>query len=339
MFTVIDVTSPTFTDQHWQQYYDMLAELRQRYKSNFSASSWQSLKERVISYAQVEKGYARIAILEDNKIVGWINMRLHGADTPEEAVYLAFDALYDEIPDALTDLIGVKTGNWLDRHAGSVVFCMSHDFRTTAAAERWKAEKLGRFDEYVLNQTSANTDAMGQWVNSIPETNRGIRIQFFEEVPDQHLATYVDMFNQFILDMPLEGDSGTPFHMDIEEQKKIRKWCRENRVMDPGYLMFDSNDDMIGFTAVSVNLDNPADIFQMMTGVLSEYRGRGLAKWLKAVMFFKIGEMFPDNQKITTIMRAVNEPIQHLNALMGFTLQREGFELKIPRQGLTPGGA
>jgi len=91
---------------------------------------------------------------------------------------------------------------------------------------------------------------------------------------------------------------------------------------------------MIGHSNAVIVEDDPSDVFQAMTGVNREYRGRGLSRWLKALLFFKVGADFPANKTMTTIMRAANAPIQKVNAEMGYVPLSSGHEFDLSADGL-----
>lgn len=91
---------------------------------------------------------------------------------------------------------------------------------------------------------------------------------------------------------------------------------------------------MIGHSNALIAEADPSDAYQAVTGVNREYRGCGLSRWLKAALFFKVGEDFPANKTMTTVMRATNAPIQKVNAEMGYALQSSGYEFDVTAEGL-----
>jgi hypothetical protein len=125
-----------------------------------------------------------------------------------------------------------------------------------------------------------------------------------------------------------------PVFADPDEIRRQAQWRREND--NPAYfcLLFNEKSEMVAVSSVDINLNNTREIEQKMTGVARSYRGRGLAKWLKAAMFVKLHEEFPDNEVLTTFMRAVNDPILSINARMGFELEQQGFEFQLTRKNL-----
>ena len=86
---------------------------------------------------------------------------------------------------------------------------------------------------------------------------------------------------------------------------------------------------MIGHSNASISGPHPKDVYQSLTGIASGHRGQGLSRWLKAALFKKVVEDFPTLESLTTDMRAVNEPIQKVNAQIGYELLSQGHEYRI----------
>ena len=138
----------------------------------------------------------------------------------------------------------------------------------------------------------------------------------------------------YIREMPTERPTEKPFELTAAEVRRDREWRRQNNYHVYTYALFDAGGAMIGHTNAQINGGDPTDVYQAMTGVNEEYRGRGLSRWLKAALFFKVGEDFPANETMTTDMRAANAPIQKVNAEMGYVLQSSGHEFELTADGL-----
>jgi len=175
---------------------------------------------------------------------------------------------------------------------------------------------------------------MKQWLDTVPRANPDLRLEFFDSVPDEYLASHTSLFVQFIRDMPTEREQETPFYMDNEEAKRQAEWHRQNNIFLYTYALFDQDNNMVAHTNASIDSSDPKDVYQSMTGVERKYRGRGLSKWLKAALFIKVGEDFPENEMMTTDMRAVHKPIQKVNAQMGYVLESQGNEYVIDLESL-----
>jgi ribosomal protein S18 acetylase RimI-like enzyme len=87
---------------------------------------------------------------------------------------------------------------------------------------------------------------------------------------------------------------------------------------------------MIGHSNVLFVGAAPAAAYQAMTGIDAAYRGRGLARWLKAELITRIGEKYPGIESLVTEMRSINEPIQAINRQLGYEIEARGHEMELP---------
>lgn len=334
MFSLITIDRPDITDRHWQDFFDLCRAMKEKYKTGMSSTSWQELKKRHLSFLEAEEKSGCSMIFEDDKTVGWAEFYVRNIDTPQEQATVTLDAFFDRIPEGLSVAVAREFLDWMDHHGYPELFYMSLDRRTSDVGDRWNGEKLSKFDEFVLYREKADRALLQKWLKEIPQQNKGLKLEFYDEAPEKYIEQYAQLLTEAFHDMPEETESGMSFNADAEQARRYNRWRRENRNPAYHYFLVDQKNQLVAFTIADVNLNNPESMFQAMTGVTGRYRGRSLAKWLKAAMFFKLCEMFPSGKSIRTWMRAVNEPIQHINARMGYVLGREGREFKIKRAHL-----
>jgi len=129
--------------------------------------------------------------------------------------------------------------------------------------------------------------------------------------------------------MPREREEARPFHFNPEQVRHAEKLHEEQGSVTFTVALLDPQGKMIAHTNGLFLAAAPREVYQAMTGVSAEYRGRGLAKWLKAELFVRIGMEYPANESFVTEMRAVNEPILAINRQMGYYLEGRGHEIAI----------
>ena len=334
MFSILEITSADFDDDRWRDFHQLMVCLKDEYGSSYKLPDWEELKKTVLSFMAKEMNYRQVLVYEGEKLVGWAEMKAFNVNTPEKLLSVRFDAFYETVPEALSKTLAGLFYEELRRYDIPHVFFVSQDNRLIRTALGWGGEKMHRNDEYVLYRHRADTALMKSWLETIPLRNPGLKLRFFPETPEAYLEPFARVLSQLLNDMPHEREDKTTFRISVDELIRQTIWRRENGIPSYKYLVFNERDEIIGLTMAELRSSHPQEASQAMTGIVGSCRGRGLAKWLKAAMFFRLGEDFPDNRKIITMMRAVNEPIQHINAQMGYMLEREGMEMKITGENL-----
>ncbi|NPD87416.1 MAG: GNAT family N-acetyltransferase [Asgard group archaeon] len=146
---------------------------------------------------------------------------------------------------------------------------------------------------------------------------KGITMEDFFECPEEIIGEYMHIYTETMKQQPLGELEWKPKH--TPESRRLD----EKRLADKGlewYTMITKENDkaISGLTEYFYYEDTPHRIEQGLTGVKEEYRGRGLGKWLKAEMLFRIKERFPDVKFISTGNSTENAPMLSINERMGF---------------------
>jgi len=156
-----------------------------------------------------------------------------------------------------------------------------------------------------------------KWLQRGRTKSRDTKVELFQECPDKDLEEFSRIYTEIINQRPT-GDMEqtlitTPESRRIEERnlkKKGIEW----------YTMISREHDgrISGLTDIMYNPEEPHRINQYFTGVLAKYRGRGLAKRLKAEMLVFIKNRFPDAEYLVTSTARTNRPMRSINKELGF---------------------
>src|SRR5436853_6077175 len=79
-----------------------------------------------------------------------------------------------------------------------------------------------------------------------------------------------------------------------------------------------------GMTDVSWAPHRPTMVVQMFTGVRPETRGRGIGKWIKALMLDRIHHRYPEVDWISTGNANSNGPMVAIKQQLGVMVSRVG---------------
>jgi hypothetical protein len=334
MFSVKYIDDVSFTDENWQAYYSLMELLHDKYQGRFARSHWQDFKRVHLEFIKSEECFHRFTVFDNDKITGWASLRILNKGTPQQVAYFMCDAAYNVIPKGVARVVADELVRLMPQYDCKSAAFMALAERIARVGDIWGVEKLGQINRFRLYRDKANDGVIEQWLNEIPAANPDLRIEFYEAVPEEYVDEYAETFTLFLNEMPAERHRSEPYHLSpdmVRRQTEFRKTVNEFQCT---YLLLDRDNRIVGHSNVAISGRDSTDAYQAMTGVVSQYRGRGLSKWLKAAIYKKIGERFPDNKMMTSDMRAVNKPIQAVNARMGFVLKSRGGEYEISPEQL-----
>ncbi len=329
MFKIKNLRKFKPTDQEWEEYFKLRITLKEKYNSQFHATSWQEVKKKLLSRLEMIEGYDFRFIYEDETIIGLILLDIDNYGKKNQSYYVDFDFLHEKIPVDLEKLITNEIVEYFKGYSVESFGMFIYDQRIETVIKKWDGDLQGYMNKFILLKENANRNNIINWTTKIPEQNPDLKIKFYAEIPDEYYQQHVDMLITSFEDMPSDKGSAFDFHTTVEEQKQIDEWRMKNDVMNYNMFLINADDQLIGFSTAQINLSIQSEANQLMTGVTRKYRGRGLSKWLKATMFEKLCEDFAGLEKVVTYMRAVNKPMQEVNEQMGFTFEEKGFEYKV----------
>lgn len=168
-----------------------------------------------------------------------------------------------------------------------------------------------------LKFSEINWDKMKNWIEEGKTRNNGISIEIFNEVPEKDLDEYCQVFTETANQAPIE---------DVEGEEivtpEIRRF-QEKTNKDSGYtwttmISREPNGKISGLTEILYNPQNNHVVYQELTGVKQEFRGKGIGKWLKAKMLFFIQDNYPHINHIATGNASSNAPMLAINTGMGY---------------------
>lgn len=330
---ILHVTDNAFTDRCWQAYYALMEALYDRYQTPMARIGWEQTKQKFLSLAESDPNYHQFVAFDEQTAVGWADFRVFAPGTDGQCASIRVESVDEGVSGEFERMVAAEFLHLMEKQKLNSVHVMAVTEDVSAIARRWHGNELNRLDRFRLYRAKAQTLRMKSWLDRIPRDNPDLRQRFFSPVPDEFLDAYTELYVRFIREMPTERESEKPFEMTVEEVKRDIEWRRKNKMRIYTYALFDADGTMVGHSNALINEADPSDAYQAMTGVISEYRRRGLSRWLKAALFFKVGEDFPANETMTTVMRAANAPIQKVNAEMGFVLLSSGHEFDLSAAG------
>jgi GNAT superfamily N-acetyltransferase len=169
------------------------------------------------------------------------------------------------------------------------------------------------------------------------EYAKSLDLKLFRKIPEDIFERYIDYMN----DVLKAKEHHNP---DREEFTKYRKenLLRSIRIDeedgDPMYMfMLFDKESIAGSCKVYIEREDDGVFIQHcggLTGVAENYRGKGLAKYLKASMYMKISEDYPGFRHAITDTYPWNTYMYRINEELGFRIFNEGIIFKFTKSNL-----
>ena len=174
--------------------------------------------------------------------------------------------------------------------------------------------------EFRLHFSKIDWDSIKQWKSTgeILSKSDGITLEMFETCPEDIIQDYTEIYTETLNQRPLGQIPATVRVTPETRKEKEKSW-----ITDRGHKWFtmitkESDQQISGLTEMVYIPESPYYIEQLLTGVKTEYRGRGLGKWLKAEMIDFIHKKYPEIEFIATDNAGTNAPMISINERLGF---------------------
>lgn len=170
-----------------------------------------------------------------------------------------------------------------------------------------------------LELVDVDWDMIERWQADGRKRNeeRGVVIKTFDRVPENIMDEFADTYNFTVNQIPL-GDLEMKHQVTPEYLREAEKQVRESGARWYVKVTQEMNGRISGLTEIVYHPGMPHRVEQELTGVRTEYRGRGLGKWLKADMLLFIRDTLPGVKYINTGNADSNAPMLSINERMGF---------------------
>lgn len=178
-------------------------------------------------------------------------------------------------------------------------------------------------------------DMLQGWVDKGKSRNPDIEIVRIERLPpEEDIETYCQLITDLDKTIPLEDMEEEHYTLTVEELHKSNQ-----RAIDSGHMYVvlyakDKDGALMGMTG----LFHEADVDTMgqvgLTGVLPKYQGRGLGKYLKALVTYDLRDNFPKVEFVNTDNAESNAPMLSINERMNFKPHKTWIAYKIAVEDL-----
>lgn len=249
----------------------------------------------------------------------------------KETLYFQFDYFGKEIsPDITESVFDFIKKLMKDKKYGQAMF---HTFeeRKYKSALRTDAEIYEECITSRLLKEDINFAEMEKIVSENPEADK-YELKLFHTIPEEIYERYIEYINEIYED-------SNEFHPKKEKPKKFNMSDLIVKVADMKndnspyylYILFDGF-NIAAFCGVFIDKADGKNYIEHRGGFTTtgrKYRGKGLARYLKAKMYLKIQEDFPDFEFILTDTFPWNKYMYSINEEFGFKPFQKGYTFRL----------
>lgn len=165
-------------------------------------------------------------------------------------------------------------------------------------------------------------DFLDEWRTNSIARKQQFKLEIFGIAPQDSLDEFCQVYTEIFNLAPAEDSHGEVI-ISPEKRRADETLYHSKNINWITIIARDKNDKIVGLTEIYYHEETPDFIDQDLTGVLKEYQGKGLGKWLKAEMLFYIMEHFPKATFIQTGNNNNNAPMLSINNRMGFKVYKK----------------
>jgi len=213
-------------------------------------------------------------------------------------------------------------------------------FAEWCGAAAKQTERLSRLDF-----TTIDWDRVDRWVGALETRAPGTRLELFaDRLPEEFLEEYCLARTELLNLMPWDDAEHGDIVVTPDDYREVYRRFDISRSDHHTYLTREPDGPISGITDVSWSPDHPDELEQWFTGVLPDYRGRGLGKALKAAMLRYVGQRYEGLRWVRTGNSTTNGAMLAINERLGWREYRRIVTYQVERDALAallsarPGG-
>lgn len=188
------------------------------------------------------------------------------------------------------------------------------DPRETYLPEKAGFKNTNQFIYFDLLPRQINSEWLSNSLTKEPkEENYSWRI---EREPDDDLLVEMAALTSHGFDSMKRNETGITVKVTAEDLRDSIELGKTTGFRNAFFLLF-FDEILVGLSKIKHH--TPATIVgQAMTVTLEEFRGKGLASWIKAKFYSLLMEEYPDIEKWKTDCFEINHDMIHINKSMGY---------------------
>lgn len=171
-----------------------------------------------------------------------------------------------------------------------------------------------------------------RWIEEGESRNPQTKVELYDDnIPDSMLEEYAPQLEALLNTMPWDDlEHGRITVTPDLLRDEYRRW-NDAGVKHHTVLTREPDGVISGITDITWAPYRRSLLSQLFTGVLPSARGRGIGKWIKALMLERMHLLYPDAEWVSTGNADSNGPMLAINQRLGFKQHRWGAEYQLSR--------
>jgi RimJ/RimL family protein N-acetyltransferase len=322
MFKVYTLDPENFSSLQWEEYFALRMSLGKRYNDPAIFDNINDYKKSCLESIQDNMA---IGVMEsDGRMIGYFRYQVRSGHPNLLFVFVREE---DASDDLLRKMCFVLDGIMMKKGHTSVLWRSRY-----ALTNSWQEKVGGRLSNtgvhFRLNLADLDPVLMEKWSLRDDLVKEGFKTELSHHLSDEQIDAVLPLVAESLLDM-IREDNSVQARATPEELKQGQRKMKERGHDARHIILFAPDGEVVGITALIFPFkEGEAD--QRITAVERKFRGKGLAKWLKALMITETKRSFPGINAIRTECYALNKPMIDLNLAMGFkeTAKDRDYEMK-----------
>ncbi|HMS34947.1 MAG TPA: GNAT family protein [Ignavibacteria bacterium] len=335
------------TDYQFRLYMDLITKIRNKYRENTFVLDydWNEYRDyffRVYSDFREFKE-SRIRIIEDGSRVYLNEYILFKEENPVAFIAykrvsgkryeFIFDTEFTQLDDDICKMIFKVLNSFFENTEAKQIFYLANRKSDIEVFSNYGIEITENIVTSKLLKKDMDIEKLKCIVNS-NEYAKNLDLKLFRKIPEEIFERYIDYMN----DILKAKEHYNPDRYDFVKYKKedlLRSIEIDEEDGDPMYMyMLFENENIAGSCKIYIEKEDDSVFIQHcggLTGVAENYRGKGLAMYLKAGMYLKISEEYPGFRHAVTDTYPWNKYMFRINEELGFRIFYEGSIFKFTK--------
>lgn len=327
------ILSNNLSEDQWKKYFELNYNVRQKYYNDKldPDSSIEKFKRSVQARYVSDETHREFCLFDSGNAIGNLDYSTWGG----KELYCGLDAFFDEIPVNVRRVFLIKIKEIMKTEGFNESILQSFregiinsfDSINTPVYEEILISRLERvnMDESFYKNIAANSELNG-W-----------KLMYYSEIPDSIIDNFIESANICLRDLvTLNPYNVKDFSFTVKQWKETIEAMKKNGTTYGFNILFDKEDNIAGMCWILFDASVTSTLRHIggFSAVIPKYRGKGIAKYLKATLYLKLLEENNDFRYIITDTMPWNIYMRKINEELGFKTFRKGCRFKFTNEFL-----